>query len=65
MKKFYVIPEARFVDINLIDSVLEDAKQDEMSLPSNDYDGEWEERYDKMPAAKSVWGTEEMEQENQ
>lgn len=65
MKKFYVIPEARYVDINLVNSVLEDAKQDDISLPSNNFEGDWEERYDKLPNNKSVWGTEEMEDEKQ
>ncbi|MBR7065759.1 MAG: hypothetical protein IKI36_03600 [Prevotella sp.] len=65
MKKFYVIPEARYVDINLVNSVLEDAKQDDISLPGNNFEGDWEERYDKLPNNKSVWGTEEMEDEKQ
>lgn len=65
MKKFYVIPEARYVDVNLVNSVLEDAKQDDYSLPSNNFEGEWEERYDRLPNNKSVWGTEEMEDEKQ
>lgn len=65
MKKFYVIPEARYVDINLVNSVLEDAKQDDYSLPGNNFEGDWEERYDKLPNNKSVWGTEEMEDEKQ
>ena len=65
MKKFYVIPEARYVDINLVNSVLEDAKQDDISLPGNNFAGDWEESYDKLPNNKSVWGTEEMEDEKQ
>ena len=64
MKKFYVIPEARYVDVNLVNSVLEDAKQDDISLPSNNFEGDWEERYERIPNNKSVWGTEEMEEEN-
>ena len=64
MKKFYVIPEARYVDVNLVNSVLEDAKQDDYSLPSNNFEGDWEERYERIPNNKSVWGTEEMEEEN-
>lgn len=59
MKKYYTKPEARFVDINLDEDVLDlpIANSDELSNK-----GVWEESDGSLPVAKSVWGDEEEEE---
>lgn len=65
MKKFYLKPESRFVDINLNDSVLENPQDEPISgveggnVNSND---PWE-GYGNMPTNKAVWGENEEEEE--
>lgn len=64
MKKFYLKPESRFVDINLNESVLENPNEDPISgveggsaNSSSPWDG-----YDNMPTNKAVWGENEEEE---
>ena len=59
MKKFYLKPEARFVDINTSSSLLEN--QPEVSDQGN-VTRVWDEDGDNLPIARSVWGSEEEEQ---
>lgn len=61
MKRIYFKPEARIVDINLIDSVMEP--------PVNPHSGDanevrvWDEDADgKLPTSRSVWGEAEEEE---
>ena len=63
MKKFYLKPESRFVDINLNNSVLENPNEEPISgtAAANDSVNPWN-GYDDIPAAnKTVWGKDEEE----
>lgn len=61
MKKLYLKPEARFVDINLLDSVMEPPEPQ----PHSGQEGNvrvWDENDEgKLPTSKSVWGEEDAE----
>jgi len=59
MKKNYQNPEARFVDINVKDPLLEPPV---ISEPLAN-EGGWESNYDKFPTSKSVWGEDEETEE--
>ena len=59
MKKNYQCPEASFVDIKVNDPLLEPPTPISEPLAN---EGGWESNYDKLPAAKSVWGEEEEEE---
>ena len=58
MKKFYLKPDSRFVDINLNNPILDDE-------PAQSEQGNitrvWEEGSDRLPSAHSVWGEEEQQ----
>ena len=58
MKKNYKNPEARFVDINVNDPLLEQPVISEQLVN----EAGWESNYDKLPTSKSVWGEEETEE---
>lgn len=66
MKKFYLKPESRFVDINLNNSVLENPNEEPISgtAAANDSVNPWN-GYDDMPVNKTVWGKDEEEVEEQ
>lgn len=59
MKKIYQNPEARFVDINVNDPLLEHP------VISEQFGNEvgWESEYDKFPTSKNVWGEDEETEE--
>lgn len=62
MKRFYFKPEARIVDIDLIDSVLEGPEQPPISGEANDV-RVWDDNADgKLPTSKSVWGEQTTEE---
>jgi hypothetical protein len=62
MKKFYLKPEAAFVDINLNNSVLEEPMDNPVSGNENRV---WEESDDddRLPSARSVWGDEVVQEQ--
>ena len=63
MKKFYFKPEARFVDINLNDSVLEGPDPRPHSGDSSNEVHVWDDNADgKLPSSKSVWGEQPVEE---
>jgi hypothetical protein len=63
MKKNYFKPEARFVDINLIDSVLEGGEPIPQSGGLSNEVHVWDENADgKLPTGKSVWGEQPEEE---
>lgn len=63
MKKFYFKPEARFVDINLNDSVLEGGEPIPHSGGLSNEVHVWEDNADgKLPTSKSVWGEQPVEE---
>ena len=58
MKRIYSKPEARFVDINLIDSILEPPQPPPVSGGDSNV-RVWDENDEgKLPTSKSVWGEE-------
>ena len=59
MKKFYLKPETRVVDINTKGSLL--TNQPEVSDQGNS-SSVWDENGEGLPVAKSVWGKEEEEE---
>lgn len=64
MKRFYFKPEARFVDINLIDSVMEPGDPQPHSGGDSNEVRVWDDNADgKLPTSKSVWGDSEEEKE--
>ncbi|MBO4821065.1 MAG: hypothetical protein J5548_06330 [Prevotella sp.] len=62
MKRIYSKPEARFVDINLIDTIMEPPGP----LPHSGEESNvrvWDENADgQLPTGKSVWGDAEEEE---
>ncbi len=60
MKKEYVKPESRFVDITVNDSLLDGPAISDVAEESNR--GIWED-YDKLPTSKSVWDDESIKEE--
>ena len=56
MKRIYSKPEARFVDINLIDSIMEPPQQPPVSGGESNV-RVWDDNDDgRLPSSKSVWG---------
>jgi hypothetical protein len=65
MKREYTKPESKYVDITLQGTILEDAIDDDptpSSVPLGN-EGIWDDSYDKLPSAKSVWGDSKEEEE--
>lgn len=62
MKKIYLKPDSRFVDINMEGSVLNDPIANSEPLGENET-RVWEENPgDRLPVSKSVWGKDETEE---
>ncbi len=64
MKREYTKPESRFVDSTLNGTLLDtgiddDPTPDSVALSNTT---SWDDSYDKLPTAKSVWGSEETEE---
>ncbi len=59
MKKFYLKPETRVVDINTKGSLL--TNQPEISDQGNT-NSVWSEEGERLPSATSVWGKDEEEE---
>lgn len=64
MKREYTKPESKFVDTTLNGTVLDPGIEDGTnpdSVPLSNKGG-WDDDYEKLPTAKSVWGNEETEE---
>jgi len=59
MKKFYLKPEARFVNINVSNPMLD---EDPAVSENGNVSRVWEEGNEVLPKAHSVWGEEEVEE---
>ena len=61
MKKEYVKPESKFVDITLNESLLEGPAISDVDEEANR--GLWDDNYDRLPSGKSVWDDESIKEE--
>ena len=62
MKKEYVKPESKFVDITLNESLLDGPAISDVDEESNR--GMWDDNYDRLPTGKSVWDDESIKEED-